>query len=168
MQGYKPLILYCMCWVLQCDQQLCIGQWYFCSETVCIKQSHYRPWQTLRVPGGWGSQILRQSAYEGGNVVSPTHRSPLPQEIFLVLITIRSWVDPRAIMRPEGLCQWKVPVALSGIDPATFRFVAQCLNHWWRSVIWDYIRTVCVCGTQCSCNCGDICYMPWQHVHSPH
>ena len=43
-------------------------------------------------------------------------------------MSVRGSVDPSAA---EGLCQLIFPMILSGIEPTTFRFVAQCLNQLW-------------------------------------
>ena len=57
--------------------------------------------------GPEGSRKLRfpdfmTTAQDCGKVVSLMHRPPLPQEMLLVLIYVRVWVDPRAIVRSEG------------------------------------------------------------------
>jgi hypothetical protein len=62
----------------------------------------------------WGFQISRQSTHEDGKVVSFSF--------------VRDWVNPRVLVRHEGLCERKSPKIPSGIEPANFRFVAQCLK----------------------------------------
>ena len=71
-------------------------------------------------------RISRQSAHEG---VSPTHRLPLTSGNIPVSIPGRGWVEPRAIVRPEGISQWKILMTPLGNEPATFRLAAQCLNQ---------------------------------------
>jgi hypothetical protein len=106
---------------------------------IYIKQSNYRPGQALRVPGVWGSQISRQSAHGGGKFVSLTHRPPLSPGNIPGTHSVRGWVDPRPIVRLEGLCQLRFPMTPSGIEPSTFWLVAQCLNQLRHRVPHTYI-----------------------------
>jgi hypothetical protein len=68
-----------------------------------------------------------------------------PQETFLVLISFRDWVDSKAIVQTEGLRQWKIPMTLSGKEPATFRLVVQCPMLY--VVSWTKLNATCaVCA----------------------
>jgi hypothetical protein len=64
---------------------------------------------------------VRLSAFRAGRPLTPGR--------FLIYVSVRGWVDPRAIVRLEGLGQMKNPVTSSGIEPATFRLVAYWLNQ---------------------------------------
>ena len=81
--------------------------------------------QKIHVP-----RTSRQSEHEGGEggkgfkMYAPAAFTP--QEIPLVLICVRSSVDPTAIVTPEGLNQQKMERPPSRNEPATFRFVRKC------------------------------------------
>jgi hypothetical protein len=110
---------------------------YICT----VKQSHYKARtgpegsRRLRLPdfqtiGAWrwsGCQPYALAAFT-------------PQNIFVVLISVRGWVNPRAIVRPEGLRQCKIPMTPSGIKPTTFRLVAQCLNQLHHCMPLKYLQ----------------------------
>jgi hypothetical protein len=68
--------------------------------------------------------LLDNRLTDGGEFISPRRRPLFTPGWFLVLISVRGSVDPRTIVRLEGLGQLKNPVTSSGMEPATFRLVA--------------------------------------------
>ena len=94
-----------------------------------VKLSLYRPGQALRVRGWLRLPTIPDSRRTNAVRLSALCTGRLyigrryPQNSFLW-----RWVDSRAIVRPEGSIQWKIPISPSGIEPAAFPLVAECLN----------------------------------------
>ena len=63
------------------------------------------------------------TAQDGGRLSTKRTGRLYPQEMLLVLISVRGWFDQRDFM------SMKDPLTPTGIEPATFRIVAQHLNH---------------------------------------
>jgi hypothetical protein len=92
-----------------------------------------------------GSHICRHSAHRWrwGQPYAPA--ALYPPGRFLVLISVIGWVDPRAIVRLEGLGQLKSPITSSGIElnlptcsivlqPTTL-LCSPCRIIWWSWIM---------------------------------
>jgi hypothetical protein len=61
-------------------------------------------------------------------------------------------------VRPEGLSQLKIPMTLSGIDPATFRYVEQYLSQLRHGVSHIYGTCLNFCFLDSWLKHGTICF----------
>jgi len=94
-----------------------------------VKQSHYRSGQAQRVLRKLRFPYFVTTAQVVVRFSALRTRLLCPQEILLIFISVKR------LSRPQGhsaigriLCQ-KNSLTPAGIEPATFRFVAQRLNH---------------------------------------
>jgi len=111
---------------------------------VKVKQSHYKPGQALWVPEVWNSQISRQSAHEGGKVVRPTQRPPLPPRKYSwYSFLLEAQSTPRPCCDRKDYVNDKIPATPSRTEAASFQLVAQCLNQTRHRAASRAVHTFC-------------------------
>jgi hypothetical protein len=112
-------------------KKYCVKQKAYINTMLKVKDSRNRPGVAQRVQGGLGSQIsmtFGTRRWWGPHPQAPAKFTP--QEMYLILIFTRGWVDPRTMVRSEGNMSLKNPVTPQRIDPGTVRLVEQRLNHY--------------------------------------
>jgi hypothetical protein len=101
-----------------------------------------------RVEGGWGSHIFPTIGSQMAARLSPLLAGRfLPPGRFLVLISVRGWVDSRAIVRLEGLGTLKIYTS-SGTRPGDLpacRIVPEPttlprapIYGWWYQIVIEF------------------------------
>jgi hypothetical protein len=99
---------------------------YFILHTFVSKKRYpcYRPWRPIGLREVKAPTLLRQTANRWRQGYQPYAPAALYPQVssflsFLILISVRGWVDPRAIV----LGQFRNSTS-SGLEPATFRLAA--------------------------------------------
>ena len=85
--------------------------------------------QSYPVTGRLGSRKLTFPEFLENRYIKVVRLSALRIAPVYLLISVTSWVDPRATVQPEGLYHWKTSNTLSGMEPATCLLAAQCPNQ---------------------------------------
>jgi hypothetical protein len=114
-------------------------------KEIILNLSLYRLGQALRAPEVEATRIYRQSAHKAVRLSTLGTGRLYPPKRSLVFISVRGWVDPRAIVRSEGLSRCRILMTPSEIEPTTFRVVTQFLNklrHRATPLEQDYVHKV--------------------------
>jgi hypothetical protein len=100
-------------------------QW---QRPIKLSYLYNRPWRPVGLWDVEAPTFSRESAHRCRWGCQP-YGHPLPPGRFLVLISVRGWVDLRVIVRLEGLGQLKNSMTSSWLEPATSWLQTQCLNQ---------------------------------------
>jgi hypothetical protein len=110
--------------------------------TILVKRKSITVQIDPRASSGWSLQDFhRVGTYKLQGCQPYTPATFTPHGRLLVLIYIRVWVDPGAIVWAGWLSQWKTP---PDIEPANLHLVAQCLSH--HHGYLSIVSVVCLSG----------------------